>query len=426
CKLCGSESFATSNDGSVVCTDCGTIKDSANIVSEISFGDNSSIVGTFVSATRRTGSSYRSLGGRDSRAMSLENARRRLDEIATSLKIRTHHIDSAQRSFELAMENNFTKGRKTKLVAASCLYVVCRREKTPHLLIDFSEVLQVNVFTLAHTFLQLIKLLNIQLPIVDPSLFIYRFSSSLEFGSQTKEVTATANKLVARMKRDWMCTGRKPSGICGAALYIASKIHGFKRSMKEIVHIVKIGESTLLARLEEFRRTPSASLRFSEFDEMEIEEECDPPSFTRNRLKEQLELEAKQKEQKEREKKEKKRLKRELRKKKKSKSEEIENEENEEEKEEKEEIEEIEEILGISYPPLPSEVDSSVFEPNDTLDDLSEDELDLYLEHDKETVKKKEVIWTELNKEWIEKNAERQREIDEDIKAGRPPRKRKQ
>ncbi len=36
----------------------------------------------------------------------------------------------------------------------------------------------------------------------------------------------TAMQLVASMNRDWMQTGRRPSGICGAALYIAAYIHG--------------------------------------------------------------------------------------------------------------------------------------------------------------------------------------------------------
>lgn len=28
------------------------------------------------------------------------------------------------------------------------------------------------------------------------------------------------------MKRDWMQTGRRPSGICGAALFVAVHLHG--------------------------------------------------------------------------------------------------------------------------------------------------------------------------------------------------------
>ncbi len=39
-------------------------------------------------------------------------------------------------------------------------------------------------------------------------------------------VTNTALRLVKSMKRDWMQTGRRPSGICGAALFIATHIHG--------------------------------------------------------------------------------------------------------------------------------------------------------------------------------------------------------
>ena len=35
------------------------------------------------------------------------------------------------------------------------------------------------------------------------------------------------------MKRDWMQTGRRPSGICGAALFIASHIHGRLRAHQQ-------------------------------------------------------------------------------------------------------------------------------------------------------------------------------------------------
>lgn len=37
---------------------------------------------------------------------------------------------------------------------AACLYVVCRREKLPHMLIDFADVLQTNLYVLGSTFLK--------------------------------------------------------------------------------------------------------------------------------------------------------------------------------------------------------------------------------------------------------------------------------
>ncbi len=61
------------------------------------------------------------------------------------------------------------------------------------------------------------RLLNLKLPIIDPSLYIHRFASKLEFGDKTHTVAMTALRLVARMKRDWMQVGRRPAGICGAS-----------------------------------------------------------------------------------------------------------------------------------------------------------------------------------------------------------------
>ncbi len=32
------------------------------------------------------------------------------------------------------------------------------------------------------------------------------------------------------MRRDWICTGRRPTGLCGAALLVAARYHGFKHT----------------------------------------------------------------------------------------------------------------------------------------------------------------------------------------------------
>ena len=54
----------------------------------------------------------------------------------------------AQRLFALAVDSNFHKGRRKDYVVASCLYLQSRLRKEPHMLIDFSERLQVSFTTL--------------------------------------------------------------------------------------------------------------------------------------------------------------------------------------------------------------------------------------------------------------------------------------
>eukprot|EP00027_Filamoeba_sp_ATCC50430_P008846 CAMPEP_0168550830 /NCGR_PEP_ID=MMETSP0413-20121227/5851_1 /TAXON_ID=136452 /ORGANISM="Filamoeba nolandi, Strain NC-AS-23-1" /LENGTH=350 /DNA_ID=CAMNT_0008581321 /DNA_START=568 /DNA_END=1620 /DNA_ORIENTATION=+ len=87
------------------------------------------------------------------------------------------------------------------------------------------------------------------------------------------------------MKRDWIQTGRRPAGICGAGLLIAARLHGFRRTQKEIVQVVRICDVTLRKRLNEFEETPTGGLTAHEFDEVDLEGECDPPAFTRARKK---------------------------------------------------------------------------------------------------------------------------------------------
>lgn len=137
------------------------------------------------------------------------------------------------------------------------------------------------------------RLLNIQLPLVDPSLYIQRFAAQLDFGGKTLAVANTALRIVQRMGRDWIHTGRRPSGISGASLLIAARLHGFATTPQDIVQVVRVCDSTLRQRLSEFAdTTAAASVTVGELlagdrdaaatQKMESAEgAADPPAFTR-------------------------------------------------------------------------------------------------------------------------------------------------
>ncbi|KAG5307361.1 TF3B factor, partial [Acromyrmex insinuator] len=124
----------------------------------------------------------------------------------------------------------------------------------------------------------------------DPCLYIMRFAHKLEFGDKTHAVSMTALRVVQRMKRDSIHSGRRPSGLCGAALLIAARLHEFSRSTADIIKIVKVHESTLRKRLLEFGDTPSSALTLDEFMTVDLEEEQDPPAFKAARKKDRERL----------------------------------------------------------------------------------------------------------------------------------------
>ncbi|KAK2397198.1 Cyclin/Brf1 TBP-binding protein [Trifolium repens] len=252
------------DDGNLCCEDCGKLLEDYYFSNEVTFVKNaagqSKLSGNLVRGVHNDIS--------ESRARTLE----RVDDGSM--------VDEALAFYTIGLEQKFTKGRKSEHVQAACLYIAFRDKEKPYLLIEFSNCLRTNVYALGAVFLQLCKLLRLQNhPIVqkpvDPSLFISKFTNNL-LKQRNLAVSNTALNIIVRMKRDWMQTGRKPGGICGAALYMAALAHGFTCSKSDILRIVHVCEATLTKRLVEFENTESSSLTIDELNAMAKDSERTP------------------------------------------------------------------------------------------------------------------------------------------------------
>ena len=118
------------------------------------------------------------------------------------MKLSQKDAEAGFRIYSLAQERNFIQGRKSLHVIATSLYIVCRLQKSANLLIDFSDTVGEDLFILGAVYRKLVKLLNLQVPLIDPSLFIHRFCAKLDLKDKTNTVTMTANRIVQRMSRD--------------------------------------------------------------------------------------------------------------------------------------------------------------------------------------------------------------------------------
>jgi len=155
------------------------------------------------------------------------------------------------------------------------------------MLLDVCDVVQCDVVTLGRVVFQLARELCIDCPIVDPSLYIHRFAHQLDFGDKENEVSMAALRIMARMKKDWIHFGRRPSALCGAALIIGAKLFNFTVTMDDIVKLVRMSKTTVFKRLMDFGKTATGKLTTEEFKTVDLEEEADPPCYTegRNRVK---------------------------------------------------------------------------------------------------------------------------------------------
>eukprot|EP01126_Amoeba_proteus_P005011 TRINITY_DN11651_c0_g1_i2.p1 TRINITY_DN11651_c0_g1~~TRINITY_DN11651_c0_g1_i2.p1 ORF type:complete len:321 (-),score=46.98 TRINITY_DN11651_c0_g1_i2:133-1095(-) len=276
CPRCGSHNIETREDEGIrCCTECGELLPYDALRIELSWletAGSSSVSGQTVAIE----------------ASSSSKVAHRIRELSFILGLKDSHTEGALRLYKLACTKNFSRGRRVDCVAVSCLYAVCRRTHTPYLLIDFADKVNINVWVLGHTFLAFCTILCLELDIVDPSLYLDRFAARLEFGSKESAVTATALKFVQRMDRDWIRSGRRPAGICGAALLMAARVYGFDRTPADIVHIVRIGDHTLMKRIREFLLTPSSSLTIEQLEaDVEVDGETLPPVMYQSQLEEE-------------------------------------------------------------------------------------------------------------------------------------------
>ncbi|KAJ9239211.1 hypothetical protein DTO169E5_4501 [Paecilomyces variotii] len=285
------------DDGQKVCSGCGTVISESNIVSEVTFGETSSgaamVQGTFVGAdqshVRSYGPGFQRGGGMESREITEQNGNRYINQLSRALTIPESATKAAGQVFKLAVGLNFIQGRRTKTVAAVCLYIACRRQDgNTVMLIDFADVLMINVFKLGRAYKALLEELRLGGNVflmnpIDPESLIYRFAKQLEFGSSMMQVASEAVRIVQRMNRDWMTTGRRPAGICGAALILAARMNNFRRTVREVVYVVKVTEITINQRLNEFSSTESGELTVDQFRSVQLENAHDPPSFTQAR-----------------------------------------------------------------------------------------------------------------------------------------------
>lgn len=285
--------------GEVHCTSCGHVLESNLIVSEIQFEEGSRggshVIGQHVGEHGICRPNLGSMFGpsRESRHVTLDNAKRKIAAVAAQLRLNKNCQDVAFNFYRRALQKRLTHGRKNTHVIAACIYITCRTEATPHMLLDLSDVMQVNVYDLGRTYLKLSSALHINIPAIDPCIYIVRFANKLDLGTKSHDIEMTAMRIAQRMKRDWMHFGRRPSGLCGSALLVAARLHDVYCSVKDIISVVKVCEATIRKRLSEFGDTPTSRLTLDEFMSVDLEGEEDPPCFKAARKKKLQELNSK-------------------------------------------------------------------------------------------------------------------------------------
>lgn len=292
CNTCGSIGTIIEDNASgfLTCTNCGSIQ-GLTLSNEAAFTElsngNSSKNGQFVASHSQKSNNLTTTAS----AIEGKSRIRAICESLPRLENQPEVCEQAERIFKRALHERFIRGRTVEIVSAACVYIAIRQKKTTgYLLVDVADHVTCGFFELAATALQLSKRVNENIPLIDPTLYVDRFTEELKFGQKSSEIKDSAVQLIRRMDRDWIQSGRKPSGVCGAAIMLAAAKYNITVSEEQILKCARVCIATINKRLKEIANTEFAKLSLKEIkdnpDLVENESNEVPPSM---KIQKQLE-----------------------------------------------------------------------------------------------------------------------------------------
>lgn len=171
-----------------------------------------------------------------------------LDRLSSRLSIPRSVREDAAVVYRKGAKNNLIRGRSIESMVAASLYTACRRCNIPCTLDEISEASNISKKQIGKNYRFLSRELDIKLKPTSPTDYIPRFASKLDLSG---EVQSKAIDIIRKSNENGLITGKGPTGIAAAALYIASILLGERKTQKDVAEIAGVTEVTIRNRYKE-------------------------------------------------------------------------------------------------------------------------------------------------------------------------------
>jgi transcription initiation factor TFIIB len=184
----------------------------------------------------------------DATERSLATALSSLDRMASSLGLPRTVRETAAMIYRKAALKKLIRGRSIEGVTAAAMYAACRQCNVPRTLDEITNIAHIPRKEIGKTYRFVSRELGLKLLPTSPEDYISRFCSELKLSS---EVQAKTLEILQKAAYKELTSGRGPTGIAAASLYIASVLCGEKRTQREIAEVAGVTEVTIRNRYKE-------------------------------------------------------------------------------------------------------------------------------------------------------------------------------
>lgn len=183
-----------------------------------------------------------------SRDRNLSFALSELQRIVSFLNLPKSIHERIARYYEEAVIKGLVRGRSIESVVAALTYAVAREFESPRTLDEISEASGVEKREIGRTYRYISREIGIRILPADPKTYVPRFCSMLGLSDK---VHAKSVDILKKARKHDVISGKGPTGVAAAAIYIACVLAGEKRTQREVADVCGITEVTIRNRFKE-------------------------------------------------------------------------------------------------------------------------------------------------------------------------------
>jgi len=171
-----------------------------------------------------------------------------LKRVSSYLKLPRSVEEEAAMIYRRAVEKGLVRGRSMESVVAGSLYASCRRHEVPRTLDELSEASGIDKKEVGRTYRFITRELGMRILPSNPIDYLPRFVSALKLSAETQ---SKAVEILTDAKNAELTSGRGPTGIAAASLYVAALMNNEKRTQREVADVAGVTEVTIRNRYKE-------------------------------------------------------------------------------------------------------------------------------------------------------------------------------
>lgn len=187
-----------------------------------------------------------------SQSRNLMLAMSELQRLSDILHIPSSVHDMAAIIYRKTLNEGLVRGRSISGMVAGALYAAIRFSKLPRTLKEIAEASQRTPKEIARSYSVIVRNLDMRMPIDDPTYYVTKVAEKAKVSS---DVEGLAIHLIKIAKKNYATTGKDPSGLAAAILYLSARMLNEKVTQARLAKAANVTEVTVRNRKRDLMKS---------------------------------------------------------------------------------------------------------------------------------------------------------------------------